>query len=432
MESFVLDIFRKCLDSAHPLNLFEKKFSILKDDKIRISPGLIVNSKNIKFISFGKAGGTMAEALLNTIGLEKIAKGIIVLPEYSKEPNIDTKKIEIKYSTHPFVSEKSVEAGNRVLDFADNCKAGDIVFCLVSGGGSALLASPVDGIRVTNKISLINKLIKMGIGEREVNIIRKRLSKIKGGSLAQRIYPAKIINIVLSDEREHQLEAIASGPTVENTSELTAKTIINENHLWDIIPKEMQPLFDKIEQSQINPYPKIDSIIIGSREDVLQEFENVAFKDQLNDIKVLTKFYDNDIVHVKNDLLSYYSNYYSQAKRGKYLIVASGEVPIKVKSANGKGGRNQHLAALMIEELKRYNNFQFLAISSDGCDFLDGVHGALIWEDQIKKIDSFPIDVRSYIYNFNSYDLHKQIGSLVEGPMTGTNVNDFYLFYFEK
>ena len=272
----------------------------------------------------------------------------------------------------------------------------------------------------------------MGIGEREVNVLRKKLSKIKGGSLAQRIYPARIINIVLSDEREHHLEAIASGPTVENTSELTAKTIINENHLWDFIPKEMQPLFDKIEQSQPNPYPKIDSIIIGSREDVLQEFGNVAFKDQLNDIKVLTKFYDNDIVNVKNELLSCYSNYYYHAKSGKYLIVASGEVPIKVKSTKGKGGRNQHLAALMIEELKKYDNFEFLAISSDGCDFLDGVHGALIGDDQIKKIDSFPIDVNSYIYNFNSYDLHKQIGSLVEGPMTGTNVNDYYLFYFEK
>ena len=135
---------------------------------------------------------------------------------------------------------------------------------------------------------------------------------------------------------------------------------------------------------------------------------------------------------MKNELISKYYNYYLQSETGKHLIAAYGEVPIKVTSKHGKGGRNQHLAALMINELSRYNNFEFLAVASDGCDFLNGVHGALITDKHVKKINSLSIDINNYIKNFNSYELHEKIGSLIKGPMTGTNVNDFYLFYFEK
>ena len=146
----------------------------------------------------------------------------------------------------------------------------------------------------------------------------------------------------------------------------------------------------------------------------------------------ITKFYDKNIMKVKKDLLSIYSKYYQKLKSGKHLIVACGEVPIAVESNSGKGGRNQHLAALMINELRNFNNFEFIAISSDGCDFINGVHGAIISDKHLKIIDSMELNIHDYISKFNSYELHNKIGSLIKGPMTGTNINDFYLFYFEK
>ena len=373
----------------------------------------------------------MAEAFLKTIGTENISEGIIVLPKYATMPRIGSDKIQIINSTHPFVSEQSAIAGNKVLEFADRCDKNDIVFCLVSGGGSALLASPINKITIQEKINLINKLIKKGIGEREVNILRKKLSRIKGGALAKKIYPSRIINLILSDEREHQLEAIASGPTVENKSSISAEEIMDEFQLWGYIPEKIHEVF-KEKKSKGNKYPIVNSYIIGSRDNIMKKIKNIAIQFDIKNTMTITKFYDKNIMKVKKDLLSIYSKYYQKLKSGKHLIVACGEVPIAVESNSGKGGRNQHLAALMINELRNFNNFEFLAISSDGCDFINGVHGAIISDKHLKIIDSMELNIHDYISKFNSYELHNKIGSLIKGPMTGTNINDFYLFYFEK
>ena len=431
MKSIVLQIFNDALKFAQPSNLLSKSLS-LDNNKINILSDQIIEINKIKFISFGKAGGSMAKAFLDIVGYDNITEGIIVLPEYSPELNIHEPNIEIVYSTHPFVSKKSVVAGNKVLEFASRCKEDETVFCLISGGGSALLASPIDGFNVKQKIELINNLLKMGIGEREVNIIRKKLSKIKGGSLAKKIFPSQIINLILSDEREHQLEAIASGPTVINNSKLTAKEIINENYLWNYIPKNSHYIFDDNEIDDKNLFPKINSYIIGSREDLISAINTIGKSIPLNGIKIINKFFDQDIDQLKNELTNKFINFYNKSKKGKYLLVACGEVPVNVNNSSGKGGRNQHLAALMIKGLSVFNNFEFLAIASDGCDFVNGIHGVLINNHNIKKINSLSIDVNNYINDFNSYDLHKLIGSHIEGPMTGTNVNDYYLFYFEK
>jgi len=432
LMSFTLNIFKKSLMAVQPSSFLNKTISIIENKKIRIGSDLILENKKIKFISFGKAGGSMAEAFLDIMGYNNIDEGIIVTPEDSKKPNINNPNVEVIYSTHPQVSEKSVIAGHKILKFAERCTVDDIVFCLISGGGSALIASPINGIDVNEKIDLINNLLKMGIGEREVNVIRKKLSKIKGGSLAQKIYPAQIVNLILSDERDHQLEAIASGPTVINQSNITAEQIINTEKLWRVISKEMHSVFRDNSMSVDKPYPQIDSYIVGSRELLLQRMKDVADENEVKNIKVIEEFYDHDIINLKNELSSHYSKYYKKSEKGKYLIVASGEVPIKLSSNHGKGGRNQHLAALMIKELKKYINFEFLAISSDGCDYLNGVHGALITNKHIEKIYSESINIDYYINNFNTNELHDKIGSLIKGPMTGTNVNDFYLFYFEK
>lgn len=203
MKSITLKIFNESIKSVHPSELLKKSVNLLNNQKLIINNDIVVEHRKIKFISFGKSGGTMAESLINILGKENILEGIVVMPEQSSKFPSSLKNIEVLYSSHPFVSESSVTAGEKVLLFAENCTEEDTVICLVSGGGSALLASPIDGITIAEKIKVINKLLRLGIGEREVNIIRKKLSKIKGGALAKKIAPARIINLILSDEREH-------------------------------------------------------------------------------------------------------------------------------------------------------------------------------------------------------------------------------------
>ncbi len=432
MKFKTINIFREAIKFAHPNFLLNNKITFLNEGKLIINDETVNFKDKIKLIAFGKAAGSMSEALLKMKGFNNIIEGIVVLPDYSPKPKIDHPNIKIIYSTHPYVTKKSVSAGRQLLSFANKCTKDETVFCLVSGGGSALVASPIDGINVKEKIELINLLIKLGIGEREVNIIRKKLSNIKGGSLAEKLFPSSIINLIISDEREHQLEAIASGPTIKNSSKVTAEEIINENNLWPHIPNHFQHIFKHKIDYKSNPDLKINSFIIGSRVDLFNGIQKVSEKKNLIDLKIINHFFDSNINYLRKELIKNYKRFFTNAKEGKHLIVASGEVPIQISSSNAKGGRNQHLAALIADDLSQFSNFEFLAISSDGCDFINGVHGALITDNHISIINKLSINIDDYLKKFNSFYFHKKIGSLIKGPMTGTNVNDCYLFYFEK
>lgn len=432
MESKCIKIFRQALEFGHPSYLIKNKVNVIDEGKISINNEIVDYDEKIKIIAFGKAAGSMTEAFLKIKNLNKIIEGIVILPDYSPKPKINHPNIEVFFSTHPYISKKSVIAGNKLLSFAKRCTKDETVFCLVSGGGSALVASPINEINVNQKIKLINLLLKLGIGEREVNVIRKKLSKIKGGSLAKEIHPARIINLILSDERSHQLEAIASGPSVENNSTITAKDIIIENNLWNHIPLNIHYIFKNNKIIKTKSKIKISSFIIGSREDLFVGLKKVSKKNNITYLNILPDFFDSNIDLLKKELLKKYNYFFQNAHKGTHLIIASGEVPIKVLSKDSKGGRNQHLAALMIKDLKKFNNFEFLAIASDGCDFINGVHGALISDRHISILENSSINTDNYINNWNSYLFHEKIGSLIKGPMTGTNINDCYMFYFQK
>ena len=275
--SDVLKLFNKSLNAAMPKRLLSN-FLGVDDNYLILGEKSRVLKKNLKIISFGKAGGSMIEAFINKVGEQHILDALVVYPENLPKPNININNKNIIPSSHPYVTYKSVFAGDKIIEFSNKCSASQTVFCLVSGGGSALIASPIRKVNFEDKINLINNLIKKGIGEREVNIIRKKLSNIKGGSLAEKIFPSQIINLILSDERNHQIEAIASGPTVFNKSKMTSLDIIEKNNLWDLIPSNMHQIFYSKKDSGISEKLNIKNYIIGSRENVLEEISKSAKK----------------------------------------------------------------------------------------------------------------------------------------------------------
>lgn len=420
-------------EAANPKVLIPKSLS-LSGETLRFDGRNYNISGGVKFISFGKASLSFSEAFVNYLGINIIIKGIVVAPETINSSLSEYQdKIELIKSSHPLVSEASVLAGDKVLKFADECTDKDLVFCLISGGGSSLLASPLNGITVEEKTKFINDLILYGIGEREVNIVRKALSGIKGGKLARRIHPAKIINLVLSDERSHQLEAIASGPTVPNTSRITASKVIDDAKLWDIVPGNIKKILidskplpgDYLEGVDIN------TGIIGDRQSAITGMLKYAETLGLDSINYIEDFFYKDVERVSIKLGKHYSTIYDNACDGKHLVLAHGEIPVKVKSG-GLGGRNQHLAALMIDELKGFGRFEFAAVASDGRDYMSGYLGALISEVVIAEIERSGIDYQSYIQATDTFNLHNKLGTLIKGYYTGTNVSDFYILLFEK
>ena len=428
-----MTIALKGFEAASPRALIPKSLS-LAGETLRFNGRSYDISRGVKFIAFGKASLSLSEAFVNFLGINRIIKGIVVAPEMIHSPLLTCQdKVELIKSSHPLVSEASVLAGEKVLKFADECAADDLVFCLISGGGSSLLASPLKGITVEEKIKFINDLIFHGIGEREVNIIRKALSSIKGGKLARRIHPAKIINLVLSDERNHQLEAIASGPTVPNTSGLTAGQVIENADLWALVPENRRETLIESAHRAVDYLEGVDinTGIIGSRDSAIIGMREFAETLDLDSVYYVEEFFHEDVDRVSVTLGKEYSTIYANACMGKHLVLAHGEVPVKVISG-GLGGRNQHLAALMIDVLKDFKRFEFAAVASDGCDYISGCQGAIISDVVMAEIEKSGIDYQSYIEATDTFHLHNKLGTLIKGGYTGTNVSDFYILLFEK
>ncbi|MDO8505542.1 MAG: DUF4147 domain-containing protein [bacterium] len=432
-----VQIAREGIKAAHPLRLVPQYIKV-EGNILHVTGRQYDISRGIKFLAFGKAALSMSEALVECVGASFIRGGIVVAPEISKTNLTQyAPRIELIQSTHPFVSETSLAAGKRVLAFADACTKEDVVVCLVSGGGSALVAHPVDGISFEEKVEFINNLMGRGIAEREVNVIRKGLSAIKGGKLAARLAPALIINMILSDERTHQEEANASGPTVPNNATTIPRVILEEAGLWDAVSVRMKNVLEQSRPLNAQDLARVDiyTCTIKGREAALAGMEDVARKMGFNSVTVDMMFF-HEMTHGSVDgvagmLGNNYRSMWDSAKPGTHVALGYGEIIVKAKKGS-QGGRCQHLAALMLNELKEMPTFEFAAIASDGCDFVHGIQGAVINNKTVQQIAHEQIDYFSFIKSTQTYELHRHLRSLVKGGYTGTNVNDLYVFIFQK
>jgi hydroxypyruvate reductase len=199
------------LAAVNPEQIVRSCLSV-KDDKLLIfdSSFDLHPSSKIYVVGAGKAGYGMASALQDVFG-DRITAGVVAIPQHPAE---STRRIEFITGGHPTPTEGSIEAGKRIAALLENTKEGDLVIVLISGGGSALLEYPEEGIQLTDLIVMNNLLLRSGAPIHEINTIRRQLSKIKGGGLARMAVPAKVITLILSDVVGDPLSDIASGPTV--------------------------------------------------------------------------------------------------------------------------------------------------------------------------------------------------------------------------
>ena len=213
-DNSLIQLFTEGLQSVLPSNFMAGLIKI-DDHNIWVGNQKHKLLKNLKVIAFGKASSTMFDSFVNIVGEKNISNAIVITHMESKYASEKyDEKIRVINSSHPDIDKSSLIAGKSVLEFAHDCTKDDLVIVLISGGGSAMMVYPEDGVTFSQKSEYLNALLLQGIGEREVNVVRKALSKIKGGKLAVELHPAKIVNLILSDEREHKINAISSGPTV--------------------------------------------------------------------------------------------------------------------------------------------------------------------------------------------------------------------------
>ena len=355
--------------------------------------------KRIFVIGAGKAAYSTAKEIEKILG-KKITKGMVMDISPGK-----LKRIKIVRGTHPVTSKKNLIATKKMIDIVSNLDKDDLVICLISGGASALLSYPA--IPLSEMIRLNKKLLKCGADIKEMNSVRKHVSRVKGGNLAKIVYPAKLVSIIFSDVVGNDLSTIASGPTVkDNTSVSDAEKIIRKYKLGSI------KLFETPKDPRY--FKNVDNLLLLSNKVAVDAMAEKARRLGL-------------------DAMKYSINIHGEARLvGKKIanigrlgtaFIAAGETTVTVRGHGGKGGRNQELVLGAIEHAKG----TMIAIGSDGMDNTDAA-GAIIDKNSAKKAARLKLNAKDYLKNNDSYRFFKKMRSLIFTGPTGSNVSDLIVY----
>lgn len=399
-------IMKSALDAAKP----EGKFRNLPQ---KPKGKLIV-------LGAGKAGASMAHEFENTY--DGPLEGLVVTRygHYTK-----TKFIKIVEASHPEPDKNGLLASKKIFELATQSSKDDHVVFLISGGASSLLTLPAKGVSFKEKQRINKELLRCGAPIDEMNIVRRSLSQIKGGRLAQAIFPAKLTTYMISDIPGDDPAYIGSGPTIqanglnEDSIKILEKYKISVNDkLRDIIKKNTLPKLNKsLKYMLATPMMALKKAAEVAKK---QDFIPVIISDTLEgESKIEGKKMAELVIKIKKE------RKYQDIKLQKpILLLSGGETTVTVKG-NGKGGRNTEFMLSMAIHLKNTNGINCLAIDTDGIDGIEDNAGAYISEETLKKAYMKKINPLSYLNANNSYEFFEKIDDLIFTSPTLTNVNDF-------
>ena len=403
-----LSIIEAGLAAANPKTHLEK---IIKKNTLILHGRKVSLGKyrHVFVIATGKAGHTMAHTVDS---LTHVDGGIIVVP--AKVRTMD-KKFKVIQAGHPIPNKNSLVAAKTILEFLAHTGSGDLVIFLISGGTSSLVAMP-DGITLDEKRTTTDLLIKSGASIREINCVRKHLSKIKGGKILEHMR-SDSVSLVMSDVVGNDLSSIASGMTYyDKTTFAEAKKILKKYRIEKLVPKSVSLHLDLGVQGKIQETPKkgkITNHIIATNNDCLDAMKLHA-KDLGYSSRVLA-----GIAGDVQDLSSDVTRTFSDKKMSCVIFGGEGTV---VVTGKGKGGRNQELVLHCATYLsKKKKNAVVVSVGTDGIDGVTNCSGAIWQSDQ--KIDKVP----PYLDKNNSYGFFKKYGGLILTGATGTNLMDIGL-----
>lgn len=437
IRKVLLEIVNKAIDSAGPSSAMLRKLE-LEGEKLVVEDKEfdLQNTGKIVVVGGGKASGKMAEALEEILG-EKITTGVINVSEGTAS-KFDVETIELIEAGHPLPTEGSLKGAEKIMDLVSNLTPQDLVICLLSGGGSALITFPADTITLDDFQETTQLLLKSGASIQEVNAVRKHLSKIKGGQLARAIHPAKSITLIISDVVGDRLDTIASGPTYpDSTTFPDAEEVIEKYELTGQVPEGVSKHLKSGIEGKTPETPKSEDEcfsdashkIIASNSDAVKAVKGVGRKHEFN-VSTLTKTMQGEAREVGSELADIAKKVIEKGEpvSGPALLISGGETTVKVKG-EGKGGRNQELAlsaAINISDLEKVTIASF---STDGIDGPTDAAGAVADGFTLERAEQLGLDPENYLERNDSYNFFKEIGELIITGPTGTNVMDVTVLF---
>jgi glycerate 2-kinase len=401
---------------------------------------LIVNKKkydldqfdNIYVIGGGKAGASMAAAIEDLLG-DRITEGFVNV-KYGYTARLE--KIKIHEADHPVPDDAGRKGAEKIVRLAKSAGERDLLICLISGGGSALLPLPVPGISLSEKQEVTKKLLACGANINEINAVRKHMSRFKGGQLARFSYPATLITLILSDVIGNYLDVIASGPTVPDSSTFSdVQEILKRYKIWNKIPDTVRNHFEKGINGNIsetpkageNSFSKTQNVIVGSNIQAVMAGSDKA-RELGYQTMVLSSFIEGETkdvarVHaaIAKEILQSGNPVSTPA-----CVVSGGETTVTILG-NGKGGRNQEFCLAASLNIAGLDSVVILSGGTDGTDGPTDAAGAICDAETVERAVDKGMNASDYLCDNNSYVFFKNLNDLLITGPTNTNVMDLRL-----
>jgi glycerate 2-kinase len=403
----------------------------IKSEKVELD---LNDFDSVYVVGAGKATARMTEALYGILK-GKISHGAINVP-YHTNRQID--RISITEANHPLPDESGVNGTKKILDILRKTKSTDLVFVLISGGGSALLPLPAQGITLLSKQQIVNTIMSRGASIHEINVIRKHLSMIKGGQLLRYVKKGcTVVSLILSDVIGDKLDTIGSGPTVPDSSTFKeAALILKKYHLWDGKRGQNSPVKEVIikgMKGDINDTPKpgdkifnkVNNLLIGNNALVCEKAVKYLKKHSIQALNLGSSF-DGEAKNFGRMLAKLATTYKIPFTPLGFILGGETTVKLNKVKKNGVGGRNQEaiLAAILSSKIYSHDDISIVCIGTDGIDGNSDAAGGLLTPKTISMIKENKLELKRYLDNHDSYNALKKLNSLIMTGRTGTNVND--------
>ncbi len=397
--------------------------------------------KNLHILSIGKAGIPMAVAVADLIFDHLTGGAVLTKSVGSGIPDRFNGKIKLYRGGHPIPNQDSLKSTAEILSYFSDQTKDDLVIVLISGGGSALFTAPAPGISLSDIQQANQIFLDHGLTIQEINTIRKHISQIKGGQLAELLHPARTITLILSDVVGDPMDMIASGPTVPDpTTYADALEIISKYQLEQYLPSSISKhLMDRNESKILeNPKPGDPvfqgqtSIVIAGIQDALigglKQAQQEGFQSA-----ILPEPLAGEAKQVGEKLAEFLCQSSISAPQTPTCLIAGGETTVTLTGSTkpGKGGRNLELSLSAVKHLAGRKDLALVTLATDGEDGVTDAAGSIVTGQTLARAAELGLNPDDFLSNHDSYAFFLALDDLLMPGPTGTNVNDLcFLFNF--
>lgn len=385
-------------------------------------------------VGAGKASAPMAAAVEEVLG-DRVAAGLVVVKHGHTHP---TKQVRLREASHPIPDETCVNGTAELVALLETTGPRDLVIVVLSGGGSALMLLPAEGISLADMQQTTDLLLRAGATINELNTIRKHLERAKGGGLARLAAPSDVLALVLSDVVGNPLDVIASGPTVPDTSTFADSCAILERFgVWDRLPASVAARLRDGREGRIPDTPKpgdplferVQTVVVASNELAAEAAVEQAEREGLSAL-LLSTYVEGEAREVAKVVAALARE---EVARNRPVprpccLVLGGETTVQVRGS-GLGGRNQELALAVAPRIAGLDGVIVAALATDGNDGPTDATGALTDGSTVARARAAGLDPDAYLANNDAYHFFEPLGDLLITGPTNTNVNDL-LFVF--